>query len=843
MASFTPIRLVRLAQDGADRVAVISAEPASAAGTWLIRVGRGTSLRQLTTGTAYGPFAEADVEAGAAELSASLEAEGYTRATDIDLILALSSANPALRARAAARLGWRRVSAAVGPLLRAGEAAKGDVCAIADALGHIGDPAAIPFLRQLADRKNLSRRRSGVEALRNLGDDEGVAAACQRELARMPEAAIAALAAADEQATGDQAAQAIIDAIGDPRRIGLCADVMYERGTPLGRRVALRLLRGDRIGQPHVWRYTKSAFKRTMLRHDVVAFGSIAREIERAALRSSGHTATVKSGFDGQQRELLIFGKKTQQYVLRAAWRYLRNLARYRPADYPRAAATILAHYGSEDLVEADGLFGAQSRAFLFHRILHRESARFLVSWYTLRHRFVSAAAVRPPAGKREEAFPALWDAHPQWFLRLLLRARWQEVLDFAEDGLARHPAVLQAASVAELLGVVGLGRTIAGALAQGELSRRWDEAMAAGAPDLGLLDTVMDGVSDPLDELVRRWLDDSGSLWAVDPDRLLRYAECRHGGVRGFAMERAVQPLRAAPPEQRQAIAQRILERLRAGEPEVGLHAPLVRLAVAALADEIAALLDTGALLELIRTGSNPAKELGGSLLARRPDALDVLGLEGVVALADHEIAAVRAASHEMLARSRPALEADPSVLYALAESSWPDTREQAAAMLRSLPIAVLGLDGIIGLCDSTHPQVQALGRELTVRHFDELSADAVLFRLAEHPTQAMRRFVLDLVRHHLRPGAIPLMRIERFVLACLFDVRPARDIKQGLLDFLLERGLADERQAEVVAGLLTAVVRSRTEYDFQRVSAALARIQLAHPEVSSDLVVEPPP
>jgi hypothetical protein len=843
VASFTPIRLVRLAADGSDRVAVIAAEPGSAAGTWLIRVGRGSSLRQLSTGTAYGPFAEADVEARAGELAATLEGEGYTRATDIDLILALSSANPAVRARAAGRLGWRRVGAAVGPLLKAGEVARGDVCAIADALGWIGDPAAIPFLRQLADRKNLSRRRSGVEALRNLGDHEAAAAASQRELARLPEAVTAALAAADEQATDDTSAQAIIDAIDDPRRIGLCADVLYERATPLGRRVALRLLRGDRIGQPHVWRYTKSVFKRAMLRHDAIAFAGIAREIERASLRSSGHTATVKSGLDGQQREMLIFGKKTQQYVLRAAWRYLRKLARYRPADYPRAATAILAHYGPEDLVEPDGLFGGQARAFLFHRILHRESARFVVSWYTLRHRFVNAAAVRPPSGVREEAFPELWDAHPQHFLRLLLRARWQDVLDFAEDGLARHPEVMQAASVAELLALVGLGRTIAGALAQGELSRRWDESLAAGSPDLALLDEVMDGVSDPLDELVRRWLDDSGSLWAVDPDRLLRYAECRHGGVRAFAMERAVQALRAAPAERRQELARQILERLRAGEPEVGLHAPLARLAATALAGEIEALLDTAELLELIRTGSNPAKELAGALLARRPDALELLGLEGVVALADHEVAAVRAASHAMLERSRPALEKDPSVLYALAESAWPDTRDQAAAILRSLPIDILGLDGIIGLCDSTHPQVQALGRELVVRHFDQLSADAVLFRLAEHPAQAMRRYVLDLVRHHLRPGAIPLMRIERFVRACLFDIKPARDIKQGLLDFLLERGLADERQAEVVAGLLGAVVRSRTDHDFQRVSAALARIQLAHPEVSSDLVVEPPP
>jgi hypothetical protein len=157
----------------------------------------------------------------------------------------------------------------------------------------------------------------------------------------------------------------------------------------------------------------------------------------------------------------------------------------------------------------------------------------------------------------------------------------------------------------------------------------------------------------------------------------------------------------------------------------------------------------------------------------------------------------------------------------------------------LRKVGLERLGLDGIIGLCDSTRRDVRALGRELAAAHMNDLDADAVLFRLAEHPDRDMKLFALELVRAHLRPGFVPLARIESFCRACLLDARPVRELKYGLVDLLGERGAADERQGELAAAILDSFVRSATKEDFERVAAALARIQLAHPAVHSSLAL----
>ena len=149
--------------------------------------------------------------------------------------------------------------------------------------------------------------------------------------------------------------------------------------------------------------------------------------------------------------------------------------------------------------------------------------------------------------------------------------------------------------------------------------------------------------------------------------------------------------------------------------------------------------------------------------------------------------------------------------------------------------PFERLGLEGLIGLADATHPDVRALGRALIERSFDELDAQEVLFKLVEHPARDMRRFALGLVEQHLKPGFVPLARIEGFAKAVLLDLSPDREVKRRLLAFLEERGSADERQAELTAALLSQVVRTRTVHDFERILAALAAIQVRHPGVAS--------
>src|SRR5947209_12353114 len=154
-----PVRLYN--PNGPDRVAVVSVEASSSdEDAYLLRVGRGVRSTRLTGGTTYGPYDEEELESLFVEAVETLRGEGFLPSGLHALLMALQNPDAATRARAAARLGWRRETEAVDALLAVLPNAVDDTCALLDALGAIGDSRAVAVLREYAGRKLLSRRRS-----------------------------------------------------------------------------------------------------------------------------------------------------------------------------------------------------------------------------------------------------------------------------------------------------------------------------------------------------------------------------------------------------------------------------------------------------------------------------------------------------------------------------------------------------------------------------------------------------------------------------------------------------------------------------------------------------------
>ncbi len=732
---------------GPDRVAVVWVEPAKAgAGASLIRLARGPRTGKLGKGSAFGPYPAAELGPRIVELVNALRAEGFALAGSGALLDALKSPDPVTRARAAVRLGWREEEDAVGPLLDALPRAVDETCAFLDALGAIGDPLAISAVREYSTRKLLSRRRSAVEALRNLGDTEGLAEAIARAPEQLPAPLRAAFVSIDLKDGSTKGVEAIAQAVRalDATHQGLALDTLYEHGAP-GAIGAVRLvLAGVEFGRPYLWRYIKSIYKRSILRHDHATFGWLAHAIESQARRTSGTEAAVKSGYDGVQRKTPIFRRKTQDYLRRLGWRYLRNLAAHRPALYAPAAAEALVAYLPDDAEEPEGLRGEFARCYLLHRILWGGSPRFTLDNRRLTFRFRDAkAAAKPQPWDREEAFPELWDASPTAYLRVLGAARLPEAHVFAARAIGGpHRAVLQAARIDEILPMLRAPYAPTVQLGLEELERRFEPRR----PDWPLLDQVL---SDPLPqarELGRRWLRLTAPLWTRDQEWVLVFLAFPDAVTASLAAELAAESLRDRPAIRR-ALAVRLLALLRVAEASPGTHDVYSRVGREALAEEMGALLGVPDLLSMITSGSPPAQALAGVLLGRRPEAVAQLGLEGLAALAQHEVAAVRAAAHALLRSAIPQLRDDPSPLLLLVESDWADTRDLAFDLLRrELDLETLGPEALMGLLDSNRTDVQDVGRELVKKQIARLKPRELLTRLIEHPHPNMRRFALDL-------------------------------------------------------------------------------------------------
>src|SRR5262249_7455116 len=155
------------------------------------------------------------------------------------------------------------------------------------------------------------------------------------------------------------------------------------------------------------------------------------------------------------------------------------------------------------------------------------------------------------------------------------------------------------------------------------------------------------------------------------------------HPALRPLVIELAAEQLRGLP-SVRQQLALMLFQLFRQKESKPGAHEGLATLARLALLGELDRLLSLDEVLTLIASGSPAAQSVGGALLSRRPGAVAELGLDRLTALAQHEIAAVRAASHQLLRGSIEALRADPGPLFVLVESDWPDTRDLAFSLLR---------------------------------------------------------------------------------------------------------------------------------------------------------------
>ena len=169
-----------------------------------------------------------------------------------------------------------------------------------------------------------------------------------------------------------------------------------------------------------------------------------------------------------------------------------------------------------------------------------------------------------------------------------------------------------------------------------------------------------------------------------------------------------------------------------------------------------------------------------------------------------------------------------------------WADTRAFDFDLIRErIDIGALGLEVVIGLCDSNRSDVQDFGKALVSRHVSEgtggLVVEDVLSRLVQHPHPNMRNFALDLAVRYLRPGFVQLAKVESLCRAILFDLWPSLKAKRTVIDFLTARGLSDEGQAEIAARILSEYVHTKGLADFERVMEALVRIGLEHPSVAS--------
>lgn len=818
----TPVRLYRA--DGDDRVAVVSAESAFGGG-WLVRVAVGPTSDKLSGGTTLGPVQESDLKASFAEAVERLRGQGFAERTAEDWSALLQHEDSHVRARAAQRLGWRKSAEHVDLLLERLKVAIDDLCPIVDALGAIGDRRAVDAVREVADRKLLSRRRSGIEALRQLGDQPGLELALERTRQSLTTPIRDALQGSEL----DQVVAALRTV--EAKRLAYTLDQVYELAVPVGDDAVRLILTELFFDRPFVWRYVKSIFRRSMLRHDAKMFGWLAHRIESQGRTTTGREASVKSGYDGVERETTIFSRKTQLFVRRLGWRYMRNLARYLPEKYTIAAAEAILHYSVDDGRDPRGLVGQFADCYLLNRVLHDNSDRLRFDDRRLRFRFRNVASIQQLGGIREEAYPHLWDSYPRPYLRILGSARLSSARNFASGALSRHIDLLPSATADELVMILDSPDEETVKLALAEITIRF----SADTPDWQILDRCVSDTRPIVLESTRQWVSQFASFWSRDVDRMVAYLGCQDRPLRETVIESAIAAL-SADHSLRERFVDRVLLLIDKGEGDE-LDA-IGRVARACLTEELGQRLSRTEMLAMIFHAAPAIQAVAANVLCTHVDHARLLTPQQWLAIATHEVAAVRQAAYQLIESDPDRLRDDPDILFLMLDSDWEDARQTARRFLdRHVDWSDAGFDRVMGLLDSNRTDIQDYGREIVERHRQSFDPVLLATRLSEHPHPNMRRLSMRMIAEEIPDGAEALRGLQHFFRVVLLELSPDRKARDQLIGFLTERGLRDFEQAKIASGQLEMMLHSQGRLLFEDVLQGITRLKIRWPELESSI------
>ncbi|WP_374585794.1 hypothetical protein [Pseudoduganella sp.] len=341
------------------------------------------------------------------------------------------------------RLGERRVRQAVPAmvdLLERGDAMQ-DYC-LAWAIGRCGDRGAAVAMDQLRQRGGSDAvRRIALQAWLLLADDAALQAHAASLVADWPAAVRQAWEQQDEQlllslADGSEAWRSLAkpDWLEQLQQVALCQ--------PMARRILLSHLKRLPL-RAGTFRAVRHIYKAAEMACDAELFGILQQRFETDVHTATGRWIYVRRGYtefavEGARPDSQVaYGVRTRDYLRRRGWRTLRRLGESADPDYIPMALGVLAALDDSQAAQAHvrggRAYDAYSFWLVFNRMLraggHWRSNRAGTAWY-------QPAPIQADE-RRQEAFPHLWDAHPQALLALLQQSRCGGVHDFAARALA----------------------------------------------------------------------------------------------------------------------------------------------------------------------------------------------------------------------------------------------------------------------------------------------------------------------------------------------------------------------------------------------------------------------
>jgi len=272
------------------------------------------------------------------------------------------------------------------------------------------------------------------------------------------------------------------------------------------------------------------------------------------------------------------------------------------------------------------------------------------------------------------------------------------------------------------------------------------------------------------------------------------------------------------------------------------GLHGDVYRLLVESLGDSLAGI-PREHIDKLLDGKYERAQELGAVLLQRYVRPGDV-PMRRLVALASHESLAVREWVRSAFRNDPQRVKSELEESVRIVDSTWDDSREFAFGYFRTqLDEHDWKPEVLVSIADSVNPAVQALGRELITRFFDESQGQTYLLRLSQHPSPGLQLFATNYLERFAAGQPDRIEALELYFVTVLCQVNRGRVAKDRVLAFLRREAMKSEAVARLVTRVLVRQSATLAIGDKASCIETLRDIRAVYPQIEMPLTTKQPP
>lgn len=433
----------------------------------------------------------------------------------------------------------------------------------------------------------------------------------------------------------------------------------------------------------------------------------------------------------------LAYSSNTREYLRRRIWRTLKQLGEESDLDYIKIGVELLLQYSDVDAVavkesvlyrwnrsnwtriEYHRHWDAYAGYLTFNHILYENSSRYVLlpnsNGWRCREGY---KAGDPEPEMREEAFPQLWENHPDALLRLLLESNCYPVHSFAVKAIQKCPQFCQEIDINTIIKLVNKPYLVTTQLGF-QLAR---EKYNPDNPNLELVQALVHCSLESARRQVYQWIELNHDRFLESTDFIISLITSQHSDTRLFT---------------RRILTSAILNEA---------HSKVI---IGRLIAE---------LLSFDVTQAEIAKEVAETLLLCFTPQLRQLGFGVILDLLAYPLPEIQEfGANILLNHQTPAANLPPKLIQSLINSPHASIRVIGVKIFGQLPDEILLSSRDLLLTMVTHKQIEIrqVIRPIILRlsqtnleFSDQLKTELIEILIKQEKTEGLHRYLVSLIR-----------------------------------------------------------------------------------------------